>query len=37
MPMANSLTLTPKSLAVMKWPHSWTAMSSPKSKMPTMI
>ena len=29
-PMANSLTRTPSSLAVMKWPNSWRAMRMPK-------
>ena len=33
MPMANSLTRTPRSLAVIKWPNSWRAMRMPKMMM----
>ena len=33
MPMANSFTRTPRSLATMKCPNSWTAMSTPNIRI----
>ena len=32
MPRANSLTLMPQSLAVVKWPSSWIKITAPKTR-----
>ena len=37
MPMANSFTFTPSSLAVMKCPNSWMAISTPNSTITSRI
>ena len=37
MPMENSWTVTPQRRAAMKWPHSWAAMRTPKSRMAMII
>ena len=37
MPMENSFTFTPRSLAVKKWPNSWTAMSRPNIRIAIKI
>ncbi len=37
MPMENSFTCTPLSFAARKWPSSWTAISTPKTRMAARI